>query len=750
MSSRRNQKRTTISAILFLSFSTIFILQVPPFNVLDIDFAYAISSLLFISSGFVVLSYFHGCSMTSMSDFRMCVVRSTGYALLLLLVPLLLGVGSTMRQCSFTILNGIGIYLLTVVPTILLGASIATLISVVITRFHRSVYLVCFVLLLSSAVVSLVYSPQLTVYNLVLGYIPGFLYDEAVEVSTRFIAYRGLTVAIAFFLSAFAGWVWNKKRVLQKQVSSKENRKSIPEIFTMALFGPFVLVMVFFSDRIGFSASETALRQKLGGNYSTEHFDIVYALGKIPRERVSYIAKLQEYYYDELCNTLNIQAPQRITTFLYASPEQRARLIGAENTDFSKPWLRQIHLLEKTSERTLKHELVHVLAAEFGWSFLKLGGSIGILEGLAVALGDATWYDEPLDRAAAIILAVDSSYSPRVLFKSYIYSSNVTSLHYPIAGSFVKFLIDQYGMEAFKEYYHTNDCNRVYHQTLDSLIALWKQTLSQYQLTVYDSAKGRYYVSQRARSQNGCVRALARIRSEVVKYLEQREYDIARERVEYALALAPTPSMMLLKARTLTGQRSFEELVEFANNAIMQFDDAVLPIHLRLGDAYWALDSLAQARREYEYLDGINLSNAYDEAIAFRLEALEQRQEVHEWYILFTYDLDDTTRMKRLSRLSSPLAQYLNGKIYLSRREFQQVYRSFERAEGLRSPVLKFYRYFLWARALELDGRFDDAVEMYARAHTFAPTNAFAIETKEAMQRCTQWRVSTTMKGIEQ
>jgi len=71
---------------------------------------------------------------------------------------------------------------------------------------------------------------------------------------------------------------------------------------------------------------------------------------------------------------------------------RKGGFIGAVNTEIAKPWLRQMHINLSGFESSLKHEMVHVLATEFGWSPLKIAPNSGLVEGYRHGDG-ADFYD---------------------------------------------------------------------------------------------------------------------------------------------------------------------------------------------------------------------------------------------------------------------------------------------------------------------------------------------------------------------
>jgi transcriptional regulator with GAF, ATPase, and Fis domain len=81
----------------------------------------------------------------------------------------------------------------------------------------------------------------------------------------------------------------------------------------------------------------------------------------------------QDAERSRLARELHVSPDKKIHTFLYATQEQKGKLIGASGTDFAKPWLSQLHINLSDVDVALKHELVHILAGDFGFTPLRIG-----------------------------------------------------------------------------------------------------------------------------------------------------------------------------------------------------------------------------------------------------------------------------------------------------------------------------------------------------------------------------------------
>jgi hypothetical protein len=95
---------------------------------------------------------------------------------------------------------------------------------------------------------------------------------------------------------------------------------------------------------------------------------------------------LHEFHHAQIERQLPVSSRRKIQSFLYASSAQKGKLVGAGRTNIAKPWLWQLHLNIDDLDSSLKHELVHVMAADFGFPIIRVGLNAGLTEGLAVAL----------------------------------------------------------------------------------------------------------------------------------------------------------------------------------------------------------------------------------------------------------------------------------------------------------------------------------------------------------------------------
>ena len=314
-----------------------------------------------------------------------------------------------------------------------------------------------------------------------------------------------------------------------------------------------------------------------------------------------------------------------MTIFFYAGAEQKGKLIGASETDISKPWMHQSHINAADAEHVLKHEMAHLFAAEFGWSPLRISKKSGLIEGTAVA-ADGAWFEDSVHRTASLVFASGAPVDAVSILDSFGFASLYAGISYTLAGSFCSFLVDSYGIEKFKRLYATGSYQAVYGRECSDLASEWEQFIRRLPVTSSDSMKARYFFRRGSIFQKECVRVIADLNQATRHFMSDHDYERALASAEHSLNLSRTPEAVLQKVNVLFELRKFQDVLTFIHlqESGMPVRDSLhsgtalwdlLPMHLRAGDALWVLDSLEQAKHEYEALLSLHLTMGYDEAV---------------------------------------------------------------------------------------------------------------------------------------
>ncbi|MGD0037596.1 MAG: hypothetical protein ABSC53_09920, partial [Bacteroidota bacterium] len=381
------QTRTFQISTLVLILFAIVCTRIPLFNYLGFEFSALAVLLAGYISGILTLALWKQTIPEGKSDVWRFIGRITVVSFVLLAIPFIISLANVFFVKNCSVGDGIKLYALTVIPGVFFSISLALSVGVVFGKWRKTIFTIIYILTLFHIPFVTLIRPQVFAFNPIIGFFPGFTYDETLQVTQRLLTYRLATLAAAGCFAAGSVWFWQMYQNKREIAHSTRSTLPIVELIVIAVLAPVVVILFTLSDRLGLSSSEDFIRQKLVGNYKTTHFDIIYSAGSIKRDRVEQIGRLHEFYFDKLSYEMNIHSQERIVSFLYVSPEQKGRLIGAMHTDLTKPWLRQMHINLEDVESALKHEMVHVLSAEFGWSPLRIAQNSGLIEGIAMAMG---------------------------------------------------------------------------------------------------------------------------------------------------------------------------------------------------------------------------------------------------------------------------------------------------------------------------------------------------------------------------
>lgn len=709
--------------------------QVPLFDYLGFEYSALLALLAGFLAGLVVIGAW-GRSGGAIAPARFFIPVAAGI-LLMLVLPLAIMVLNALLVKNCSLVQGLFLYLLLPVPAVLFTGSMALLIAVLLKRWCKTWYTIAVLMILAHIAVVTFGSAQIFAFNPILGYFPGVTYDESLVVFARLALYRFTTLLAAslFVLLANAvfrsriksgsGFAWNKSEL------------------RMALVGVFCLsAFIFMSDELGFSSSESFIRKELGGELETEHFILTYPSEQVSREQAEKLGMLHEFYLVSLARELRVVPTRKIRSYLYASPEQKGRLIGASGTNISKPWLWQLHVNLKDVDAVLKHEMVHVVAAEFGFPLLRVSVNSGLIEGLATAM-ERVEYDETLHSLAAQIYSTGLHPDVTSLFSftGFLQAHGGTS--YVIAGSFCRYLIDQYGIRRFKWLYRTGSFESFYNKSLETLVAEWRRHIDRNEPTRMERLKGAYLFQRPSIFGKECARVIANLNAETRILLSAKRFEEAATTSERSLALTTSPEAILQHASALMFLKRYQDVIQFSFDKLQDSTIAhvLLPLYLTMGDAYWGLNLHAEAQQMYEVLYAVHLSQGWDEAVGMRIAVVRDPHTAQTLKDFFLSARDDSLRVAWLDSViamqsHSTLIHYLLGRDNMRLGKHRDAIRLLESMPRMDSGILEFSRYRMLARAYFETGEFQKAKIFFWESLNFTSKPAHKIQTDEWIARC--------------
>ena len=314
--------------------------------------------------------------------------------------------------------------------------------------------------------------PAAYVLDHLLGSWPGPLYDEALAVDRRLVLYRLGTLAWT------AGVVAAAALLARRRPPRPRAAAAAALVLSLGAAGALRLVATSTGDR----ADRTALDRILGGRRTGARCDLHHPAEK-PAADVERVLRDCELDATEVAAALGLEHPPRIAVWLHRSAGERQRLTGAGRTDFTKPWLGEVHVLDAPGgPSALRHELVHALAGTIAGGPLAVPAraglwvNMGLVEGLAVALElpRGEWTSHEWARAMrelGLLPAAARLVEPAGFFAA------PPSRAYAAAGSLLEFLLARYGAAPVRRAYAGATVEEAFGRPLPVLEADWQAFL---------------------------------------------------------------------------------------------------------------------------------------------------------------------------------------------------------------------------------------------------------------------------------
>ena len=655
--------------------------QVPLLNYLGYEASFMFAILISILSGILAIRRVREAYYATSADHAANVQAtkrafwgSLQRALALLLIPLLVLVANALfvKNCSF--MEGLAFFLLLPAVSTCFASAFAFFCAVHYPK-AKTIYFLFFAGTLAYSMALGYFTPAIFSYNFFYGYFPGLTYDEALAPTWTLLLFRGVTLGLA------ALFVWlGYLLVTRGTPSSTTTAKGV--LLLRSLWSPgrrlpavlialALLLLYGFRFHLGFESSGGYVRDNLGAQFHTEHFVIVYASGSYSAEEIRRIGAEHEFRLWQIMRAFSLLHQPTITSFIYPSDDQKARLIGTGNTNIAKPWLNEVHTTKQTLEFTLKHELVHVVAGRFGLPIIKVNPSAGLVEGLAMAV-EWEWGNRTLHQYAAAMRRFNAEPDIKHLLTFTGFASSPSSVSYVLAGSFCRYLIDRYGMRFMTQLYRTGDYSRFYGRTLEALIAEWHSYLDR--VPVPDTERSIVDILFRRPAIFGkvCARVIGQRNIDAASAYYMRDYSRAEQL--YSKSYEEGQGYEALSGMLASALRGGHYTVlTSVLDTVIRTDprpDQYLPHFLHIGDALWATGRSAEAAQLYAHVREVNFSEAYTEGAAVRLLAMRRSNDTARLLPFFLSAAPDSMKVMMLDSLlmqnpDDTLARYLKGRALL-------------------------------------------------------------------------------------
>ena len=211
--------------------------------------------------------------------------------------------------------------------------------------------------------------PAAFLFDPLLGAWPGPLYDEAIPVDARLLLFRGEAAA------------WGAALVALAEAGARARRAGLQSaaapLVALAVAGGAGIAGRATRDALALSGEREGIARALGGRREGPRCTLLVPAEKPAAATDALLAEC-EFHADDLARALGLDAPPHVTVTVHRSAAEKRRLVGAAATDFAKPWLGEVHVVDAPSPHPLlRHELVHAVAGAIAGGPLARPGARG-------------------------------------------------------------------------------------------------------------------------------------------------------------------------------------------------------------------------------------------------------------------------------------------------------------------------------------------------------------------------------------
>lgn len=382
--------------------------------------------------------------------------------------------------------------------------------------------------------------PPIAGYSIGFGWFAGSIYDEALSLSTTLLLYR-----FHLLLGSVLGLL----------MVDRYHQQTMVKNFALLVVCCLQCLTFLKFDQPSVFRSTNWVKAELGAELETEHFVVYFDPSDIDQQMETVLEADLEFRYWEMQEFFQDDPVawkgRKIEVFLYPDASTQQRLIGSRQTFVARPWTHQIHVRWRFGSEVMAHELSHIFSAVFGGWLFSLPAyengmpNIGLLEGVAVA---ADWPQEdftPHEIAASLyqegqLPNIRNSFDPVGFWKS------PAGKAYQGVGSFVRWLIDEYGIQSVKSWYQGVEFYDIFGIRLLDAVARWESFLDGVDLNKYNKKQILNRYNRRSIFQKKCARTVAEQERLVMKLFRQRRDTRAIQELETLLQWKSSPRMELL------------------------------------------------------------------------------------------------------------------------------------------------------------------------------------------------------------
>lgn len=541
----------------------IYQLFLPLTNILSYEFSAANGIIQSLVSGIWFLHFFD-----NELNISKALKKTITYSVINFTIIFLLGFFSTIifQGCPFD--ETLLFYFLIPPVSILIAISTAVAASNKNNFVGYLFFSIIWFLLLISFLIDIYYYSQIYFYNPILGYFPGTIYDEDIPINSQFVFYRLILLVISISFLVI---------ITKVKLKRKQSLRVIVKIFFILL----LIVVEYLKPSINLATDSGRLKEILSKNISTEHYEI-FADPLISNDDLNYLASLHEFYHNELIETIETEPDKKIISFIFKDGIQKRQLFGSNNANVAKPWMKQIFLNPEQVENSLKHELVHIFTADFGWSIFEVAKFFNpaLIEGFAMAFED-DYGNHSVDYMAKLARENDYHFRISDLFSGLNFFTSTSSISYIYAGSFIKYLKQNFGVNSIKDLYRTGDFELVFGTDINVIQDKYYFYLDSLEID-FSSAESHYYFGRPSIFKKYCARYAANEINGAWSDYRSGAYEKSLNRFEGIYEITQNYSSFKGIILSLGKLNKFNEAVSIIVNSQFEFNETAYQYDLNL------------------------------------------------------------------------------------------------------------------------------------------------------------------------
>ena len=381
-------------------------------------------------------------------------------------------------------------------------------------------------------------TPAVFSFGPYFGYWPGVWYDRQISITSAFLTYRLYNAFIVAFLLLCIRYF-----VTDEQIRFRFRRLGITQYIWLTACGIAIAVLFANGPALGHRTSTASLKNALPHHIAKDGIHLYFDAHISARTRLD-ITRDAQFSLNRLRHFFKLKTSPPITVFVFKDADQKQSYMGARHTSVAKPWLGQTYIVaEEIPHWTLRHELAHLVAAQFGTGpFRVAAGKSGMLpvpaliEGTAVA---ATPTHTPLSLHQTAKAMKDLHLLPPIRqLMGVEFLSLYSHSAYTASGSFCLFVHHTFGADALKQLYSGKSAIEATGFEMNVLEQKWHRFLDNITVPKSEMAEIQYRFDRPSIIDSRCDREVSRLRKEAAFYKETDQWQKALEKMSAAYALS--------------------------------------------------------------------------------------------------------------------------------------------------------------------------------------------------------------------